>query len=218
MTNNIKLVSHDFMLTMKTGESHPQNVSRETFATLHEYVALLLKWNAAINLIGPATESDIWKRHIEDSLQLVSLIPSKASTLVDLGSGGGLPGIVIAIAKPELRVTLIEQDQRKAAFLNEAKARLGLDNIAIIVADIASQSGTYDVVTARALASLDMLLGMAHRLLKVGGACVFPKGESWAEELAATRAQWVFEAMQTPSITHEKSTILTITTLAPKNR
>lgn len=213
MTNNPKLVSHNFMLTMKTGESHPQNVSRETFAMLREYVSLLLKWNSAINLIGSTTESDIWTRHIEDSLQLVPLIPEAASTLADLGSGAGLPGLVIAIARPELSVTLIEQDQRKAAFLNETKARLRLDNVTIVISDVARVAGQFDLVVARALAPLDSLCRMSKPLLNKEGICLFPKGQAYLQELEAARHNWQFDCVQNQSTTQENSSIVTISKL-----
>lgn len=130
--------------------SHPKNVSRETFSPLAAYVSLLLKWNNTINLIGPATENDVWARHIDDSSQLVTLIPSNATSLVDLGSGAGLPGMVIAILRPELQVTLVEQDQRKAAFLKEAKRTLGLRNVTVEAMDIAKLDRKFDGIVPMA--------------------------------------------------------------------
>lgn len=193
----------------------PPNVSRETFLLYADYVALLLKWNAKINLIGPATEADIWSRHIEDSAQLVPLIPASAKNLIDLGSGGGLPGLVIALARPDLAVTLVEQDQRKAAFLREAAIRLKLARVTVLDADIATVTGQYDVVTARALATLDRLLSMAAPLLAEGAIGLFPKGESHATELAAARQNWRFESQQKTSATHGGASIITISQLNP---
>lgn len=202
------------MLGMKTVDSHLQNVSRETFSRLENYVSLLLKWNPKINLIGPATEPDVWTRHIEDSLQVVTLIEPSVKTLVDLGSGGGLPGLVIAIARPELQVTLVEQDQRKAAFLTEAKARLELHNVTVVADDISRHHGQYEVVTARALASLDKLLGMAKKLMGAGGICLFPKGEAYASELAQAAATHDFRHKLVPSTTLQGAAILVISNLA----
>lgn len=203
-----------FMLaTTTSSNTSGSNVSRETFLRVESYVSLLLKWNGKINLIGPATETDIQSRHIDDSLQLVSLIPETARTLVDLGSGAGLPGMVIAIARPDLSVTLVEHDQRKAAFLTEVKSRLGLLNVEIRAADIATVDGAFDVVTARALASLDQLLGMAQPLMGEGAICLFPKGENSQVELDEAAKGWHFESQQKPSATHEGSSIITITKL-----
>lgn len=193
--------------------SAPKNVSRET---LDAYVSLLLKWNAKINLIGPATEADIWSRHIEDSLQLVALIPDTAKTLADLGSGGGLPGMVIAIQCPHLSVTLVEQDQRKAAFLTEVKHRLNLANVTVKAIDIAKLEGKYDVVSARALASLDALLAFAKPIMGQGAIGLFPKGENHEAELEAAANNWNYKTAQKPSATHASASIITISQLTSK--
>lgn len=193
--------------------SSSQNVSRETLSVLSNYVVLLLKWNSKINLIGPATENDIWSRHIDDSLQVVDLIPESATSLVDLGSGGGLPGLVIAIARPNLAITLVEQDQRKAAFLKEAKSLLGLSNVTVEAKDIATVNGQFDVVTARALSSLTNLLQFANPLMNAASTCLFPKGANHKAELEEAAADWQFEHHLTPSKTNAESSIITITKL-----
>jgi 16S rRNA (guanine527-N7)-methyltransferase len=193
--------------------SQLQNVSRETFLPLAAYVALLLKWNKSINLIGPATESDVWARHIDDSSQLVALIPSNATSVVDLGSGAGLPGLVIAMLRPELQVTLVEQDQRKAAFLKEAKRALGLHNVSIAAMDIAKVEAKFDVVTARALAPLSQLLAMAKPLMEEGATCIFPKGANHQSELAEAAKYWGFEHTLKSSATNGQSSLITITKL-----
>jgi 16S rRNA (guanine527-N7)-methyltransferase len=194
-----------------------QNVSRETFLKLEEYVALVLKWNAKINLIGPATQSDIWSRHIEDSLQLVDLIPESATSMVDLGSGAGLPGLVIAIARPDTSITLVEQDQRKAAFLKEAKSLLGLSNVIVEAKDIATVKGQFDVVTARALSSLTNLLAFAKPLMNTASMCLFPKGANHKAELEEAAADWQFEHCLKPSKTNAESSIITITKLTSRH-
>ena len=193
--------------------SRPQNVSRETFSPLAAYVALLLKWNSTINLIGPATENDVWTRHIDDSSQLVALVPSNATSLVDLGSGAGLPGMVIAMSRPDMQVTLVEQDQRKAAFLKEAKRMLGLANVTVEAIDIAKLQGKFDIITARALAPLTILLGMAQPLMKEGALCLFPKGANHTNELSEAAEKWQFEYTLKPSATNAVSSIITITKL-----
>lgn len=201
---------------MKTVSPRLQNVSRETFSPMADYVALLLKWNSKINLIGAATEDHIWSRHIEDSLQLVPLIPLTARSLIDLGSGAGLPGMVIAIQCPQLSVTLVEQDERKAAFLMEAKSRLGLLNVIIQPINIVQLAGTYDVVTARALAPLDNLLALAKPLLGQGATGLFPKGENYRAELIAACRNWQFQHEVKPSQTQGGASIITVSQLSFK--
>jgi 16S rRNA (guanine527-N7)-methyltransferase len=192
-------------------------VSRETISRLQEYVALLLKWNRTINLVGKTTEAEIWSRHIEDSLQLLPLIPKGISTMADLGSGAGLPGIVLAIARPDIGVTLVEQDQRKAAFLTEAKRVLGLENVTIEPKNIDLITRRFDLITARALASLTQLCGWAYPLLGTNAICLFPKGENFARELEEAGDKWGFQHRITPSKTHEKSCVISLSELSMKD-
>ncbi len=191
------------------------NVSRETLSKLESYAELLLKWNKTINLIGATTISDLWARHVEDSLQLSPQIPTRA-TVMDMGSGAGLPGLVLAIARPDLQLDLVERDQRKAAFLLEAKAKLKLDNVAIINKDIADHVGQYRIVTARALASLDALFSLSIKHANAETSWVLLKGKAAAEELQAAKQNWEFECCQIPSITHAESSVVTVTKLHPK--
>lgn len=191
-----------------------KNVSRETLESLERYVALLQKWNPRINLVGKSTTHEIWERHIADSLQLISLIPSSALTAVDLGSGGGLPGIVIGTVKPDLAITLVEQDQRKAAFLREAAAQLGLSNVTVANKDLHTITERFDFITARALAPLPDLCAMAYGLANPGTVSLFPKGKNFAIELAEAQKNWrlVFELI--PSKTSEDASIISISELS----
>ena len=102
------------------------DVSRETGDQLEALVNTLERWQKAINLVSRTTLGDVWRRHVLDSAQLKPLIPAEAKTLVDLGSGAGFPGLVVAALRPDLEVTLIESDARKAAFLGEAARRMTL--------------------------------------------------------------------------------------------
>lgn len=190
-----------------------KNVSRETEQVLRDYVALIEKWNAKINLIGKTTEAEIWERHIDDSLQLSSLIPSEAKTLCDMGSGAGLPGIILAIAHPQLHVTLAEHDDRKAAFLREAIRVCALANVEVYNGDVADLKKPFDVVTARAFAPLVKMLSYTMHLIHNRSLCLFPKGESYAMELAEAKKQWVFHCQLHHSTTQEKSMIVSITEL-----
>lgn len=190
------------------------SVSRETMANLQAFSDLVRRWTPAINLVGKATLPDLWDRHIVDSAQIFTLRPPAARTWADLGSGGGFPGLVIAIlardCSPELRVTLVEADLRKATFLRQAAQSLGLE------VDVRSQrietlpSLKADVVSARALAPLAELLSYADRLLAKDGLAVFPKGARHADELAAARREWDFDVDTRPSLSEGEAAILVI--------
>jgi 16S rRNA (guanine527-N7)-methyltransferase len=190
------------------------NVSRETFAKLREFEALVRRWNSAINLVSKATLADLWSRHIVDSAQVFSLYPPKAQCWVDLGSGGGFPGLVVAILaqgmKPDLRVTLVESDLRKATFLRQASQALGVPVTVRTerIESLAPQSA--DVLSARALASLADLLGYAERHLRADGLAIFPKGARWAEELAQARTMWAFDLDSRQSLSEAEAAILEI--------
>ena len=186
-----------------------QNVSRETFLRLEAYVALLTKWQSAINLIGRDTLDDVWRRHIQDSAQLAGLIPDDAKTLTDLGSGAGFPGLVLAIMC-DLDVTLIESAGKKASFLREA-ARLTNARATVLSQRIeAAPPVISDVDTARALAPLDMLLGYAARFAGPDTLCLFPKGARAEAELTEAAKSWTMNVTRHPSVTDDQGVILEI--------
>ena len=184
-------------------------VSRETHTMLERYVELLLQWNRTINLISRKDEAVVWNRHIADSLALMPLLPPDFTHAVDLGSGGGLPGIVLAICtgKP---FHLVESDQRKCAFLREAARALDL-RVTVHAARIeAVQLPPAPLITARALAPLTVLLGWSTRLLAPGGICVFPKGRNVDEELTAAVSEWHMNIESVTSPTDHAARILRI--------
>lgn len=220
MTRLSSLSIATIMYATPSPSSLAPNVSRETFARLEEYVALLLKWNGTINLIGDSTADTVWQRHIDDSLQLLPLLPQDAENLVDFGSGAGLPGIVIALAAPTLSVTLVERDQRKAAFLQEALSRLAIRNATIVNDGIENCRGRFDIVTARALAPLDVLFDWALPRLTDQGLCLFLKGRQYEDEIAAAKKDWQFDVEAAPSKTEAGAAILTIKKLSinPNNK
>lgn len=190
------------------------DVSRETLARLEAYAALLVKWNPAINLVSRATLAELWTRHFLDSAQIFSLCPAGAQTWADLGSGGGFPGLVVAVlaaeAAPDLRVTLVESDARKAAFLSTVVRELGL-SVTVKTARIESLAPLgADVVSARALAPLDDLLGFAARHLAPQGRALFLKGASHARECATAGEHWRFALDVHPSLTDAEGAILSI--------
>lgn len=181
---------------------------------LARFATLVRRWNPAVNLIGRATLDDLEVRHIADSLQLRGIAGIAAGHWVDLGTGGGFPGMVIAIAAahltPALRVTCIEADQRKAAFLGTVARDLGLQ-VQILPARIESaHPQNADVISARALAPLDRLLLLAAPHLAPGGIAIFPKGARHATEVAAARQHWRFELAEIPSQTDPEAIILRI--------
>lgn len=184
-------------------------VSRETQSRLAIYVELLLRWNATINLISRRDEPMVWERHIADSLALLPLIPEAATHAIDLGSGAGLPGLVLAIASGRA-FALVEADQRKAAFLREA-ARATAAPVTVHAVRIEALSlPAAPLLTARALAPLADLLGWAERFLAPGGVCLFPKGRTALDELTQARAQWHMQAERVASPTEPAASILRI--------
>lgn len=190
------------------------DVSRETFDTLKAFEAQVRRWNAAINLVSKNSLDDLWGRHIADSAQVFRLCPSKATSWVDLGSGGGFPGLVVAVlgreAKPELSVTLVEADVRKATFLRQAAQALGL-NVTVLSTRIESlPPQKADVLSARALASLSELLNYADRHLRPDGSAIFPKGARYAEELAQAREAWDFDVEAIPSASDKDAAVLVV--------
>lgn len=189
------------------------DVSRETLARLETYEDLLRKWTARINLVSPRTLDALWTRHFLDSAQLLRLAGSGTSW-TDLGSGGGFPGLVIAIlaaeVRPDLRVTLVEADQRKAAFLRTVLRETAVSAAVVTgrIEEIAPRAA--DILSARALASLDMLLGYAERHMAPSGRALFPKGENVEREIAEALEHWRFRCERYPSITDANSTVLSI--------
>jgi len=189
-----------------------QGVSRETHHRLKTLVETLERWQKAINLVGRTTMDSVWKRHIQDSAQIVPLIPPEAKTLADLGSGGGFPGLVIAAMRPDLQVTLIESDARKAAFLGEAARKMGLKDLPKIVIqriETAPPAGA-DVVTARALAPLALLLEWAQRHRSDTAICLFHKGKGWQAEVDEAKKEWDFSPEPIASVTDRDAVILRI--------
>ena len=176
------------------------SVSHETLARLEAYAELLTRWSARINLIGRDTIADLWRRHILDSAQLRAFVPDRARNMIDLGSGAGLPGLVLAILGAP-GVELVEADSRKCAFLREA-ARITEAPVTLRPCRIEAVSPhPVDFVTARACAPLDRLLGLAEPFLAPDSECLFLKGERVGEELTLARKRWTM----TPSLHQSRS-------------
>jgi 16S rRNA (guanine527-N7)-methyltransferase len=191
-------------------------VSRETLARLDAYAALLWQWSARINLVGASTLPDLWRRHFLDSAQLFPLVPAAAQSLVDLGSGAGFPGLVLAIIGVP-GVELIESDARKCAFLREA-ARIAAAPVTIRNARIEAlpPQVAAAVVTARGVAPLDRLLVLAQRFIGPNTVCLFPKGEAAAQEVAAAQHAWRMDVTTHQSRSDPRGVVLCLSRVAPR--
>lgn len=196
-----------------------ETVTPDMMGALTQYADLVSKWTKRINLVSKSTQSMIMERHVADSLQLWPLVPAGARTSVDLGSGGGFPGLVLAIVahhiRPGQRHVLVESDQRKATFLREAARSVGV-SVTVICSriDQVPPLGA-DVVTARALAGLPILLTLARPHLAPDGVAVFPKGAGYRSEVAAAKANWMFDLEEFPSQTEPDACLLRLSHIAP---
>lgn len=194
------------------------DVSRETEQRLSAYAALLRKWNDRINLISPSTADELERRHIADCLQLAHLANPIEGVWADLGSGGGLPGVVIAIAcaSTRLQMVLVESDQRKAAFLRVAIRELGLTRARVENARIEALPPLQaDHISARALAPLPRLVPYVERHLKPDGQAWLMKGENWQAELAEAAIGPRFRVESFPSQTQPGAAILKLSGMKP---
>ena len=188
-------------------------VSRETLARLEAYAALLTQWSGRINLVGRDTLADLWRRHVLDSAQLHRFVPAATRSLIDLGSGAGLPGLILAILGIP-GVELVEADSRKSAFLREA-ARITGTEVTIQPCRLqAVPPHPVDVVTARACAPLDRLLDLAAPFLGPDTVCLFPKGERFAVELTLARKDWTMSVSVEQSLSDRRGVILRLQQVA----
>lgn len=188
------------------------SVSRETLGKLEKSVDILDDWRQRINIIGPKERDRIWRRHIFDSLQLLPQI-TPGARILDLGSGGGYPGIPLACASSEgvSHVTMVESVGKKTTYLTDCVSRLGLP-ARVLNGRVEAQEGLgdFDYVTARAFAPLPKLLDYSYKWLKNGAVGLFHKGEQWKEEIADAESAWSFSVAMTPSISRDGGVILTI--------
>jgi 16S rRNA (guanine527-N7)-methyltransferase len=193
------------------------SVSRETLARLEAYAELLTRWSARINLIGRDTIADLWRRHILDSAQLRRLVPERARSMIDLGSGAGLPGLVLAVLGVP-GVELVEADSRKSAFLREAVRITEADAMIRPCRIEAVPRHSVDVVTARACAPLDRLLGLAEPFLAPDSVCLFLKGERIEEELTLASKNWTMAVSISQSRSDRRGVILRLQQVAREPR
>jgi 16S rRNA (guanine527-N7)-methyltransferase len=190
---------------------------------LESFAALLLKWNAVQNLVSRETEKSVWDRHIVDSLQLLPLIerPLAGLSHMDIGSGGGLPAIPLAIALKGTgsKSTMVEPIQKKVSFLRTAIRELALQATVFAgrVEEIDSRETSVDLITSRALAELRGLLTLIHPFFGPETVAILHKGKDYAVELAESRLAWDFDVVLTNSVTDDRGVLLRITNLRPKS-
>ena len=183
--------------------------SPETSERLAAYVAVLGEWQPRLKLIGPGTVDEIWSRHVLDCGQIARYVPPTCRRLVDLGSGAGLPGLILAIMGVA-GVEMVERDESKVAFLHAAANVCDVD-VGIHGMPIENlPRGQADVVTARALAPLDVLLPIAASFLGEGSVAIFPKGRSVDDEMKSAARHWHMWFQRHPSLSDARSSVLVI--------
>lgn len=183
------------------------NVSRETLCQLEEYLALLEKWQRRINLVANSTMGNVWQRHILDSAQLVNFYPPNTKKILDVGSGAGFPGLVLAIMG-NVEVDLVESDQRKAIFLSTVIRSLGLPAKVYNQRIETLPNLAPDVITARALAPVPKLMKLIENQISLGTVCLFLKGASVEDELTELQTYSTMEAVNHPSLSGANGVVL----------
>lgn len=199
------------------GFVRPEAVVRKD---LESFAALLKKWNAVQNLVSRETENALWSRHILDSLQVLPLLRPTDERFLDVGSGGGLPALPLAIALKggQAHITMVEPIGKKVAFLRQVARELGLsaDVHAGRTDSFDSRETSFDVITSRALAALPALLELIHPFFGPETRAILHKGRDHAVELAESRLAWEFDVVITKSATDEAGVLLEISNLRRK--
>jgi 16S rRNA (guanine527-N7)-methyltransferase len=191
-----------------------EEVSRETLDRLRQFVELLKAENTQQNLISRNADDDVWRRHIEDSLQL-KRFAQKSGPWLDVGSGGGLPGIVLAIASDD-PIVLCEPRRLRADFLERVKEKLDLGHVTVSQKKVEQLRGAFDYVTARAVAPATALFAMTAHLTHNGTTFILPKGRSAQSELDEVRRSWQGNFWLEPSMTSQDARILIATRVRPE--
>jgi 16S rRNA (guanine527-N7)-methyltransferase len=192
------------------------DVSRETYAKLNAYCDLLLKWQRSVNLVGPDTIKDVWRRHMLDSLQLLPLLPTLDVSVMDIGSGAGFPGMVLAIAGVK-DVHLVESDHKKITFLREAARVTGV-KVQLHHTRVEQVRGVNpDMITSRACSGLVTLCDYSYPHVSRETVCLFLKGRNYATEVENALNTWRFHIMVYPSIVEPQSVVLKISELGRKH-
>lgn len=193
------------------------NVSHETFDKLNRYYELLIKWQKKINLVGPDTISDAWRRHFLDSIQLLRWIDNLSQPIVDFGSGAGFPGMVLAIFGGK-NIHLIESDAKKIAFMQEV-SRITKSPVSLHhrrIEDV--RIDNVGVITSRACSDLKSLCEYAHPLVSHGTICLFHKGKNYSKEIEDAKENWSFDITVSPSVASDEGVILNLSNLGERGR
>lgn len=193
------------------------NCSETAVRKLDMYVSLLNEWQQKMNLVSDSTLPVVWSRHVLDSAQLVFLLTDKDKTILDLGSGAGFPSLVLACLKEDVQVTLTESDTKKCSFLQAVVDENKLKNVTVVNDRIEKIKPFHpDVITARALASLDKLIAYALPFMGNQTRCLFMKGKKANEELHGAKKKFTFDIEQKTSITSEEGRILILSKVRKK--
>lgn len=183
------------------------DVPRETEERLQRFAELLREENERQNLIARSTVGDMWNRHLADSAQLLRYAPVDGRRWVDVGSGAGLPGIVLAILSPA-NIVLVEPRRLRCEFLQHCIEQLDLPHAEVVCTKAERLVGQFDVITARAVAATGPLLALTYHLAHPGTRWILPKGRSGAKELADAQHSWQGRFRTEPSITDPDAVIL----------
>lgn len=195
------------------------DVSRETWLKVERYAELLLEENSRQNLISRSTEDDLYERHIIDSAQLLPAAKTPQARWVDIGTGPGLPGIVLAILDPSSNFTLVEPRPLRVRFLEKVVLDLRLgERVQLCEGKASDLSGSYRVITGRAVANLSKFLRMSKHLSTEKSVWVLPKGKKAMDELEEARRFWQFDYSTVKSVTDSDASIVRITNVRSKSR
>ncbi|TZG26371.1 16S rRNA (guanine(527)-N(7))-methyltransferase RsmG [Sphingomonas montanisoli] len=194
------------------------DVPRETLASLHSLREFVATENENQNLVARSTLDQFFARHIVDSVQLLDHV-NMPSNWIDLGSGAGFPGLVIAAMRPEMPVVLVESRRKRVDFLIGVASRLNLANVRVVGSRLETvPSEPFAAISARAFAPLDRLLPIAHRFSKPETIWVLPKGRGAAKELEAVKTSWQGDFRVVPSVTDPEAAIIVADHVQPKGR
>ena len=186
------------------------DVPRETTGRLDLYAAMLAEWQQRLNLVGPATLSQLWHRHFLDSAQLLDHVAGQGLSWIDIGSGAGFPGLIVAMLRPDIRVTLVESREKKCVFLRAVAEACQIEQ-RVTVLSVRTEMlpiARFDVISARALASLTQLFDWGLRFAESDTQWVLPKGASVIEELSDAGKKFSFSHALRPSITDDAARIV----------
>lgn len=205
------------------------NVSRETMVHLTTYQALLGKWQKSVNLVGPSTLAQYWHRHVADCAQILDLAPKTARIWLDIGSGAGFPGVVLAIlladrpeGAPQAQVHLVESDRKKVSFLRAvlrdtgAPATVHHMRIEALSEALPEALAEVDVITARALASMQGLAGLMAPFFNPSTIALLHKGRDWQEELTQAQQYWKLETIAHESRTDADARLIEVKALSAR--